>query len=68
MFGMLFSYSIFGLPFVYGLLGFIEFASLVWNTVTISIRFLLLVEVVSEVWLCVYVKLSFSCSQQQECS
>lgn len=54
MFRMIFHCSVFGQPLFYGLLELVKFGSLEWNTVTIYIRFLLLVEVVSKVWLCVY--------------
>lgn len=55
MFGMFFSYSVLGLPYFYGLFGFVQFPSLVWNIVTVCIRFLLLLEVVSKlvVFVCV---------------
>jgi len=49
MFWIHFSYSAFKVPFFYGLLGFLQFSSLVWNTATVYIRFLLLV--VSKLWL-----------------
>lgn len=56
MFGMFFSYSLLGLPYFYGSFGCVQFPSVVWNAVTVCIRFLLFLEVVSKLWLCVCVR------------